>query len=199
MQAVRKIMGITTQNQGFLRTRDLRERGISTSYIFRLVREGRLERVKRGVYRTAASDRSPYEAYLEVQKSIPQGVICLVSAAVYHGLSLANQAQVYVAVPNKIKVRKLDATPLRVFYLGERNYQSGIEEITIRGGAVRIYNKAKTVAQCLQFRNKIGMDITMETLKSYLKDPQNNISLLMKYARECRVEGLLRQYLEAIL
>jgi hypothetical protein len=43
----------------------------------------------------------------------------------------------------------------------------GIETHTIEGVAVRVYSAAKTGADCLKYRNKVGIDIAVESLKDF--------------------------------
>jgi hypothetical protein len=40
---------------------------------------------------------------------------------------------------------------------------------------VRIYRREKTVADCFKFRKKIGLDIALEALKEYLRQPKRDI------------------------
>ncbi len=66
---------------------------------------------------------------------------------------------------------------------------------------MRIYGPEKTLADCFKFRNKLGMDVVLEALKRHkirqgfkLEELQ-----LLKYARVCRVESVMRPYLETLL
>jgi hypothetical protein len=45
-----------------------------------------------------------------------------------------------------------------------------------RGG--RIYDAAKTVADCFKFRNKIGIDVAAKALRDYLRRRNRNIDAL---------------------
>ncbi|MBK7452287.1 MAG: hypothetical protein IPJ46_00795 [Anaerolineales bacterium] len=64
---------------------------------------------------------------------------------------------------------------------------------------MKIYDREKTLADCFKFRQKVGVDIALEAIKDYLRQPKVNVSLLMKYARINRVEKVMRPYLEALL
>ena len=64
---------------------------------------------------------------------------------------------------------------------------------------VRIYSPEKTVADCFKYRHKHGMDIALEALRLYRKRRDFRIETLLRYARICRVEKIIRPYLEAIL
>ena len=65
--------------------------------------------------------------------------------------------------------------------------------------AVRIYSAEKTLADCFKYRNKIGLDTAVEALKRYVSSRRVRVDKLMAYARICRVEKVIRPYLEALL
>jgi hypothetical protein len=57
----------------------------------------------------------------------------------------------------------------------------------------------KTLADCFKFRNKIGMDIVLESLKLYMDRKKFNLAGVIKYAEICRVEEAMKPYLEALV
>jgi hypothetical protein len=64
---------------------------------------------------------------------------------------------------------------------------------------VRMYSREKTVADCFKFRKKIGLDIALEALRDYLRQPKRDIEELLKFARINRVEKIILPYLRALL
>jgi len=64
---------------------------------------------------------------------------------------------------------------------------------------VRIYDVEKTLADCFKYRNKVGLDTAVEALKNYVRKRRVKVDRLMGYARICRVEKVMRPYLEALL
>ena len=64
---------------------------------------------------------------------------------------------------------------------------------------MRIYGAAKTVADCFKFRNKIGRDIAIEALRTYLRRKDANVKDLMRFARIDRVQAVMDPYLESSL
>jgi predicted transcriptional regulator of viral defense system len=106
---------------------------------------------------------------------------------------------VYIALPQNTKSPLIDYPPLDIVYLSEKPYHSGIDEHSIDGVNVRIYNREKTVADCFKFRKKIGLDIALEALRDYLRLPDRQIHLLLEYASIDRVQNVMRPYLEASL
>jgi hypothetical protein len=66
--------------------------------------------------------------------------------------------------------------------------------------SVRIYSVDKTIADCFKYRNKIGLDVVIEALRTYReRTPKRNRAELTKIAEINRVQKIMRPYREAIL
>jgi hypothetical protein len=74
-----------------------------------------------------------------------------------------------------------------------------VEKHTIDNVSVKIYSAEKTITDCFKYRNKIGRDIAIEALKLYRERRQIKLNDLMLYAKICRVENVIRPYLEALI
>ena len=87
----------------------------------------------------------------------------------------------------------------RVFWFTGRACTEGVENHRLDGVDVRVYGAAKTVADCFKYRNKLGIDTAVEALKLFLRDRRGSPEELTSFARVCRVERVMRPYIEAIL
>ena len=94
---------------------------------------------------------------------------------------------------------KVDSPPIRVFRFSGRSLKEGIEEKNIEGVLVRVYNPAKTVADCFKYRNKVGIDVAIEALKECWQSRRCTIDELFHYSRICRVRNIMQPYMEAIV
>ena len=74
----------------------------------------------------------------------------------------------------------------------------GVKEHSIEGVTVKVYKPAKTVADCFKYRNKIGLDVALEALRDYRQKHRSGMDELYKFAKICRVERVMRPYLEAL-
>jgi len=45
----------------------------------------------------------------------------------------------------------------------------------------------------------VGLDIALEALRAYRSQPKRDYQAVMRFARVCRVENVIRPYLEATL
>jgi predicted transcriptional regulator of viral defense system len=160
---------------------------------------GMLEVLSRGVYRLTDQGPLSNPDLVTVATRVPQGVICLISALSFHDLTTQIPHRISIALCRTMRKPALEYPPLAVFRYDELCYKSGIEDHMVDGTPVKVYCPEKTLADCFKFRNKIGMDIVLEALKLYRERKSHKINELIKYAAICRVEKVMRPYLEAML
>jgi predicted transcriptional regulator of viral defense system len=176
--------------------------GIHPRTLAALVEDGTVLRLARGVYQLADAALSEPDLAI-VARKVPQGVVCLVSALAHHRLTTQIPHAVDLAVPRGFRDRKLEFPPVRFYRFGEASLEAGIERIKVAGREIRVYGAAKTVADCFKFRNKIGKDIAIEALRSYLRrkdaKSRDQVRDLMHFARINRVQAVITPYLESIL
>lgn len=186
-------------HSGLLRTQQAIDQGIAPRTLYQMREMGAIVRESRGLYRLAEIEPGEYFDLVQVALRIPKGVICLISALSFHGLTAQIPHQVYVALPIAAEKPRLDYPLIRLFWLSPKAYSAGIEQHELDGIPVKIYGIEKTIADCFKFRNKIGLDVAMEALRDYRKREDFNIGTLLHYARIDRVERVIEPYLIATL
>lgn len=192
-----KILELTRQ-MGIIRPRDVEAEGIHREYLLRLYRAGELVRVGRGLYALPGAQTSEAVSLAEVAKRVPGAVICLISALQFHNLTTQIAHRVWIAIENRKWEPKFDFPPLELVRFTGRAFSFGIEEHEVNRVSVKVYSPAKTVADCFKFRNKIGMDVAIESLRETLSSRKATIDELWEAAKVCRVANVIRPYLEAI-
>lgn len=160
---------------------------------------GVLERLSRGLYRIAELPPLGNPDLVAVALKVPTGVICLISALAFHELTTQIPHEVYMALPRGAESPRLDHPPVRVFWFTGEAFTEGVDTHKVDGVPVRIYGVEKTLADCFKYRNKIGLDIAVEALKRYVSSRRVKVDTLMAHARICRVEKVIRPYLQALL
>jgi predicted transcriptional regulator of viral defense system len=188
------------EERGYVRMKELKEAGFHTRSISALLKEGKIEKVKPGLYKVPNFESPDYfTSFLDVAKAVPKGVICLMSATSYYELSTVNPSEVFIAIPLAEKPQKIEYPPVRVFYWPERNYNLGIEEIRTPSGIIKMYDKEKTVCDLFRYRNKLGEDIALEALKNYLRLKTFDLNKLRIYSEKMRIKTILAPYIKAIV
>ncbi len=186
------------RSRGLIRPCDLAPFGIPRVSLTRAVRRGLLERIGRGLYGLPGREVSAHGLLAEVARRVPKGVVCLLSALRFHGLTTQAPFEVWLAIENKALAPKLDYPPLRIVRFSGAAMTEGVEEHVVDGVSVRITGVAKTVADCFKYRNKIGLDVALEALREAWREKRMTSSDLWRYAKVCRVANVMRPYLDSL-
>ena len=187
------------QAGGVLRTTQALRIGVHQRELYALRDAGVLERVSRGVYRLADLPPLSEPDLVTVASRLPKAVIALISALRFHGLTTEIPHEVSIALPRGTAQPSLEWPPLRVYRFSGTMFTAGIETQERDGVKVRVYGAAKTVADCFKFRNRLGVDVAIEALRSGLDERAFTPSDLQRMAKICRVDRVVRPYLEALL
>jgi predicted transcriptional regulator of viral defense system len=184
-------------HSGRLRTSEAIRLGIPPRTLYALRDSGQVEEVTRGIFQLPGTPLDEHYDLVQVALRIPKGVICLISALVFHNLTTQIPHAVYVALPLAAEKPRLTYPPVRLFWLSPPAYQAGMEEHKSGSEIIRVYSREKTIADCFKFRNKIGLEVALDALKNGLRQGCTP-AILLEYARIDRVERILRPYLEAL-
>jgi predicted transcriptional regulator of viral defense system len=188
---------IFRKHGGQLRMSEAIDYGITRYMLYSLRKRGVIEQVSRGIYRLMELPPISDPDLVTVSLRFPNAVICLISALAYHDITTQIPHAVSVAVRRNSRTPSLAYPPIQAHRFSNEAYASGIEEHLIDGVSVKIYSLEKTLVDCFKFRNKIGMDVSLEALKLYKTRKNFNLVELLKYAKICRVTEVMRPYLEA--
>jgi predicted transcriptional regulator of viral defense system len=191
LQLARRRQGVTA--------RELAEAGIHTQVLSRLVAEGKLERVARGLYRRPEQSVTEHHALAVAATAVPGGVVCLLSALQFHRIGTALPSDVWMAIDRRARRPMLRHPPLRVVYYSGAALSEGVDVHVIEGREVRVYGVAKTLADCFKFRNKIGLDVALEALREAWRGKRFSMDELDRHTAICRVQRVMRPYLEALV
>ena len=194
-----RAIAVFKQHGGLLRTAQALRAGIHPGTIYAMRDSGALEMVSRGVYRLADSPPLGNPDLVTVATRVPGGVICLISALAFHELTTQIPHEVHVALPRGAEEPRVDHPPIKTYRFTGEAFTEGVEVHELDGIGVHIYSPEKTLADSFKFRNKIGLDTAVEAVRFYRERRRVKVDDLMRYASICRVEKVIRPYLEALL
>lgn len=164
-----RIAGEVRQRK-IVRPKDLSSLAGSRSHLWNLAKSGKLERIGRGLYRDRSSPISDKEAYVELAKRVPVGVLCLSSALRYNELTTENPSEIWLAIERGTWTPKIEFPLVRIIHVSRPAFDFGIETHAVDGVQLRIYSPAKTVADCFKFRSKIGAEIAIQALRAVYRE-----------------------------
>ena len=185
--------------QKFFSMQELKDIGFSLYKIGKMVSCGKLVKLNKGCYENTAYSGEESDFYY-VAAYVTQGVICLMSAAVYYGLTTYIPSEIDVAIPRKAKVSTLPNWPhLAIHYYTDNRHTLGVETIREGRNKFKIYDIEKTVVDIVFYKESVGIEETKEVLTAYLQRPERNLNKLLRYAQPMKCAKVLRGYLEVLI
>ena len=157
------------------------------------VKAGELFRLRPGVF---ADVSVLADVMIDIDALVPGGVLCMYSAWEHYELTTQIPSAFCIAIPRKRKIVLPDFPPVTLYFWSDHLLEFGIENASVHGHDVRITDLERSVCDAVKYRNKIGLDVCSEILRTYLRNPKRNISKLMEYARKLRIAATLKKYLE---
>jgi predicted transcriptional regulator of viral defense system len=189
---------LIAHEKGLIRANELAKFGASGAVLQQLLATGQLIRVTRGLYAPASKTLSEMDDLGVVAIKYPQLVFCLLTALQIHELTTQLPHQLWVAIGQKARAPKLDFPPLRIIRMNDLSF--GLTTLIVDGGIpIQVTNVAKTIADCFKFRNKIGLDIALEALRDAWRQKKVTIDEIWQAAEHCRVQNVMRPYLESLV
>lgn len=185
------------RKKGIIRAEDVEAIGISRNYLYRMHKEGLLEKSAVGLYTLPEAPVTENSSLAEIAKRLPHAVVCLISALNYHGITTQISHEIWLTIPRGSWRPDVEYPPLKLTYVSGPAYSFGIQKHVINGAAVKIYSPAKTVADCFKFRNKVGLDVAIEALREAWRSRKVTMDELVEAAGIDRVSKIMRPYLEA--
>ncbi len=185
------------RNNGFLKTGDVVNAGISKTHLGDFVKRQGLERVAHGLY---MSPDAWADDMFVIQTRYPEAVFSHESAL--YLLSLAGREPLRYSVTLKAGKNATGLTKhgVKVYKLKESLANEGIVEAQSPAGhTLRVYNPERTITDLMRSRRDIEIQDLQTAMKEYVRLKDKNIPLLMRYAKAFSVEKIVRQYLEVLL
>ena len=187
------------RRQGTVRSRDLEAAGITRSQLARLLGNGSLARIARGLYALPGREPETHEGLIVVARRAPKVVFCLLTALRYHDLTTQAPFEVWLAVGHKDRAPSMDWPPLRVMRFSDAAMRAGVETHSEGGTAIRVTGVARTVVDCFKFRNKIWLDVALEALREAWWKRRVTMDALWISAKARGVATVMRPYLESVV
>jgi len=172
--------------------------GIHPRTLYTLRDHGQLLQISRGLYQLAEKELTEHHNLALAGKRLPSGIVCLLSALRFHDLTTQAPFEIWLAIDRLTRKPTEANLPLRIFRFSGQALTAGVEEHEIEGVKVRVYNPAKTVADCFKYRNKIGLDVALEALREGWRERRYTMDEVWRYGKICRVANVMRPYLETL-
>lgn len=198
-EKTQKLINFLQGNGGIARFSVIVNAGFHPDLLSVLQHEGKIKKMCRGLYSLSDYEPGAHPDLVAISLQSPRGVVCLVSALSFHEATSKIPPHVDIAIPRGAHANRIKYPPVRFYRFALDAWGTGIEEHEIEGYRVRVYSLAKTIADCFKFRNKIGVDVAIGALKIAIMEKNISPNGIMRYAKICHVDNVIKPFLEALL
>lgn len=183
---------------GMARLSDLRAAGVTAATMTRMANDGVVVRLARGLYQLANAELDAQHSLAEAAARLPKGIICLTSALAFHGLTDQLPRKVWIAIGVSDWAPEPSSPPLRIVRMTSALLDDGVETHKIEGVKVKVFNVAKTIADCFRHRRSVGLNVALEGLQEALRQRKVTPGAMSRQAAKSGVATVMRPYLEAL-
>jgi len=173
--------------------------GFSKAILRSAINSGKLQKIDRGLYQLSAGSQLAKPDLVAASIKVPNGIICLISALSFHNATSEIPRNIEMAIPRGKHANKIHYPPVKFYRFAPNIWKAGLEEHKIGSRRIRVYCLARAVVDCFKFRNKVGMDVARDALKTAVTEKRIKPKEIMSYAKLCRVERIIKPILEAII
>ncbi|MBD3383611.1 hypothetical protein GF407_01680 [candidate division KSB1 bacterium] len=196
------IINLFQKSGGYLNSTQLIKNKVHTSTIRKLLKTGKIEKIKRGLYRLAPDELPQHNYftydYFDATIGVPAGIFCLTTALFYHNLTTTRPITFDMAIPPSHRNTKLNTVSLRLYRFNEPYYSLDIKKIKTNITVIKIYEKEKSICDAIRLRHIIGEDVAMESLNSYMRLKEKEINKLLQTAKICKVTHIVEPAIKAM-
>jgi len=198
-QNTKRMLNYFKKHGGIVRFSSIIKAGFHPDTLSALEKEGKIVKITRGLYRMTQYRFGSYPDLVIASFQAPRGIICLVSALAFHEVTNEIPRYVDIAIPAGTRANRIKYPPVQFYRFSVKTWNVGVEVHQSEGYKIRVYNLAKTIADCFKFRNRIGVNIARDSLKIAVSEKGIKPQDIMKYAKLCRVDRIIKPILETMI
>ena len=192
MRPLEEIKQVFDEHDGFLRTNELYAERIFYNHIQELIQEGHIEKIRYGYYQWVDHDNQ--SEVIIIKRLFPDGILCMDTSLFFHSYSDRTPQSWHIAVSKdsgKSRFR-LDYPFVKPYFVEPHLLEMGLTTGDIDGNLVRIYDKERTICDCLRYEKKMDREIFNKAIRCYITDSSKNIPVLIEYARNFRISQKIK-------
>lgn len=187
MLLVSEIKAVFDGHKGIMRTHELHEARIYYKDIQSLIENGIIEKVRYGYYQWIDSENLSEVA--TVTRLFADAIMCMDTALFYYRYSDRTPLAWHLAVSKDSgKSRfKIDYPIIKPYFVETSLFELGLTEGEMDGNPIRIYDKERTICDCLRYTGKMDKEIFNNAIRRYVDDAAKDVPRLIEYAKKLRV------------
>ena len=197
MDYITELAAIASEHGGIIEAKIAAQRGISKAMLYKLCKEDKIHRIVKGQY-ILPDDMQ--DELLSINKRSDKIIFSHETALFLHGISDRTPFEHTITAPSGCIPSAAIKSECKVYYIKPELFELGKTTLkTPAGNDVIAYDLERTICDVIRSRNKVGTETFLAALKLYAANPKKDLNKLNSYAKQLRVEKVLRQYLEVLL
>lgn len=194
MKNIEILKNYIENNNGIILASDLKKLNVHKQYLKLLCDEGYVERKEKGVYVKKGKNVNDY---FLIQQRYKTGIFSHNTALYFYHLTDRTPLKYDMTFKNNIRVNDEIIEP---HYIKQDKYKLGITKLELQDKTtIKVYDLERTIIDILRDRNKIDLQIFNTAMKEYMKRKDKKLIKLSKYAKEFKMENILKKYMEVLL
>lgn len=195
MNYEKQIKQYLKKSGGIITSAYCREHNIPTVYLSRLFKEGKLSKVKKGIYMEPAGD---YDEYYFFQHQYKKAIFSYETALFLLGESDKIPWTTDITVYNGYKFNT-KPEGVNVHYVNKAIYDLGIiEQETMYGNKVKIYSYERVLCDFISHKEEMDIEVYVKMIRSYSKYKKRDIHKLYEIANQMRITDKVKEVLEVV-
>ena len=197
MSKEEQILNLIKMNNGLITSKEIYKYGINRMFLTRLVKSGKLERVKKGLY---ALPNTWGDEYFNLIYGI-NAIFSYDTALYFLGLCETVPSIYHITVCRGYNGKLNHVDNVKLYFVKKEIFELGKIEIkSPQGQIITCYNAERCICDLLKNKDKEDLETVKYAITEYLQDKQNrDLPKLLEYSKKLNVEDEVNRYLEVLM
>ena len=184
-------------NNGYLTTKDVTDNNIPRTYLTKLIKKNKIERVSRGVY---IKKNVLVDEFVILQSKSKYAIYSNTTALYLHGFSNRIPIRYDITVKSGYKGSLQKEKNVNLFYTKKELLELGVINYKLdSGNIIRVYDLDKTICDIIKNKKKIDAEIFNKAIREYFYSNKKNTLKLYEYAKKMNIYNKVRDTFEIVV
>lgn len=179
---------------GYLTTKDVNDNNIPRFYLTKLIKDGKIERVSRGVY---IKKNELVDEFVILQSKSKNAIYSNTTALYLHGFSNRIPIKYDITINSGYNGSLQKEDNVNLFYTKRELLELGVTNFRLdSGNIIRVYDLDKTICDIIKNKKKIDAEIFNKAIREYFYSKKKNTLKLYEYAKKMNIYNKVRDTFE---
>ena len=191
------VFKLLKHQKGILSSREAKKAGVAYKTLQRMHQDGEIDKLNHGLYMDPDLMEDPY---LVAQYRCKKCVFSHETSLFFHELTDRTPFRLMMTIPSGFNTRLIkEKKKYKFFYITEELHSLGKTSTkTPYGQEIKIYDKERTLCDCINKIDYLDRDLVKEAIKRYFSTPGVDYATLLRYSEIFNIRQTVRQYMEML-